>query len=290
MNMNRFYVPFFSPLSFLLSLTILLYSIKSLAEESMSLTGDASSTLSTLSVVNVSTTNDALFHGSRTYRGYKMKDVIAKLFPQFGDGSVIKVTCSDGFTVLLPSSSVKSKRLFLVAKELSESIMPWTRIREGKSEQDAGPFALVWEGEFSNQRGEPWPHGIVSLTLTTDVAAFGPTFPHNTSRDVRKGFLVYREACMSCHSVNLHGGVVGPELNVPRNVTEYWTKDHFQEFVKNPASYRWRTRMMTEGLNLKDVEINDVYTYLKSMKTQKVCNSPKSCKAYEDKVSSPPSS
>jgi hypothetical protein len=69
-----------------------------------------------------------------------------------------------------------------------------------------------------------WPYEVVAIELVN--------FRADVSRDLffghggatqpwRKGFDLFRKECLKCHSLNLQGGDIGPELNVPQNITEY---------------------------------------------------------------------
>jgi hypothetical protein len=43
---------------------------------------------------------------------------------------------------------------------------------------------------------------------------------------------------MKCDSLNVVGGSMAPEFNVPKNITEYWKGDNIIAFAKNPKSFR----------------------------------------------------
>ena len=79
----------------------------------------------------------------------------------------------------------------------------------------------------------------------------------------------------------MEGGVVGPELNIPRNVTEYWSKEHFFGFVANPQTYRFKSRMAIEPVPQGDIAA--IYDYLRTMAGEKVCSSLKECVEWEQR-------
>lgn len=82
--------------------------------------------------------------------------------------------------------------------------------------------------------------------------------------------------CPSCHSVNLVGGDLGPEPNVPRNVTEYWSAAHLAAFVKAPETYRARSKMPGFG-HLADAECAAILTWIATMRGRKICPDGKAC-------------
>ncbi len=55
---------------------------------------------------------------------------------------------------------------------------------------------------------------------------------------------------------------MGPELNSPKNITEYWHKKDILAFIKDPKSYRHNSHM--PSLNLLDKEIDSIYDYLEN--------------------------
>jgi hypothetical protein len=73
---------------------------------------------------------------------------------------------------------------------------------------------------------------------------------------------------MSCHSVNGIGGTVGVELNIPRNVFEYWKPNMLPEFVADPRSFR-RNGKMPGFAHLDKAEIKKILDSLEHMKDRK---------------------
>jgi len=91
----------------------------------------------------------------------------------------------------------------------------------------------------------------------------------NKDSSVMKGFLVFKNECVRCHSINLQGGELGPELNAPQNVAEYWAKDTLKRFIRDASSFRYKTKMPPFP-HLKDQELDEVLDYLEFMKGHKL--------------------
>ena len=103
-----------------------------------------------------------------------------------------------------------------------------------------------------------------------------PTSASQGDDRARRGFLLVKENCLGCHSVNLVGGDLAPELNVPKNVTEYWRKDDIRALVRNAASFRARSKMPAFP-HLADADLDAILYYLETMKAQKLCDEKRAC-------------
>ena len=86
---------------------------------------------------------------------------------------------------------------------------------------------------------------------------------------IYKGFITFKNQCLRCHSINLEGGTIGPELNAPQNVTEYWAKDTLLKFIRDPGAFRYRDKMPSFK-ELSDNHLQEVYGYLEHMKAYKI--------------------
>ncbi|MCB0096992.1 MAG: cytochrome c, partial [Caldilineaceae bacterium] len=86
---------------------------------------------------------------------------------------------------------------------------------------------------------------------------------------VYAGFKRFTENCLRCHSINLQGGVEGPELNIPQNITEYRGHDTLLAFIKNPASFRASSKMPSMEKRYTDAEIESILAYIAWMADHK---------------------
>lgn len=150
-----------------------------------------------------------------------------------------------------------------------EEIGGWSPV-PGKEQFTGAPFYVL------SRRSEtfdafPWPWAVVSIELVDFTERFASLLPSGAEEGSAemKGFRRFRENCLSCHSLNLLGGSVGPELNIPMNITEYHDVQHLARFIRNPTSFRARTGM--PGFpQFSEEEVGEILTYLSSMKENKV--------------------
>jgi mono/diheme cytochrome c family protein len=82
-----------------------------------------------------------------------------------------------------------------------------------------------------------------------------------------RGYESFRDGCIKCHAINREGGHVGPDLNVPQNVTEYRPEDQIRAYIKNPAQFRYGN--MPAHPDMQERELDDLVAYLRAMKDHK---------------------
>jgi mono/diheme cytochrome c family protein len=140
----------------------------------------------------------------------------------------------------------------------------------GRRGLDPGPLYVVWtKPEQRDTHKYPWPYQLAAIELAT----LAKKFPHTVPEGVRardpawRGYEIFRTECIACHSVNLEGGAVGPELNVPRSVLEYWPVNQVKAYIKNPATFRYGNMPSHEHLSAADLDA--LVAYFRAMQARK---------------------
>ncbi|NDD92427.1 hypothetical protein EBZ37_10115 [bacterium] len=139
-----------------------------------------------------------------------------------------------------------------------------------------GPLYLVWENindqSVRTEGDYGWPFQVDRMELVD----FGARFPRlappsNASAQAKLGFAAFRIHCLKCHSLNGEGGKVGPELNFPKNVTEYWRPGLLKAWILNPASFRYGSAMpaISHALPNRAEVADHVLAYLQAMRGAK---------------------
>ncbi len=198
----------------------------------------------------------------------------ASTMPEF---AVVQFNSSDGFSANLEkarlfSADPKASKAFLAIEDPNN---PWPKLA-GK-ETSAGPFYLVWVNPRASRIGpEEWPYGIVSIRILSDAHNVFPNiFPTaDATPNVQNGFRSFRKNCFACHKMNGNGTAsIGPDLNLPRNPTEYFEPKALTALIRNPASLRIWPGMVMRGFPqavIEDAELADLISYLGYMSTHKV--------------------
>lgn len=225
---------------------------------------------------------DPVYKARKSFKGYALRDVMASLpvsARSLGAGWQVVFECADGYRAKLPiDAAIGTDDGLLAFADESAAISGWQPLKQGKQWLTPDPFYLVWQRDESKQR--PWPYAILRIVVEP-IAAEGTaaertaggasaTIPGaNADGAVERGRGIFAAQCAKCHSLNLHGGTLGPELNVPKNVTEYWQEAQLQAFIRNPSAFRAGSKMPAFEPIIGDRGIADVLAYLEAMRDHK---------------------
>ena len=200
---------------------------------------------------------------------------------------LVRFVCSDGYKTSFPFSTILDGEPVLADRLLSYADsegtplpltpnQPWPTRQRGRSSAHAGPYYLLWHGERYGNLRRPWPYQLTRIDLlpVSHLSALEPP----PLAEVGAGHQLYRTYCKSCHSVNLVGGQLGPELNVPQNILSYRDRARLFAFIRDPSSFRYGSKMPgTRHLN--DAQVNQILDYLQAMAGRQVCDSAETCRA-----------
>jgi len=219
---------------------------------------------------------DISYRVPMTYRAVPIASLLAGI--TLPDNSVIEAVALNGFVAQIPPGLLlntdESKAVAWLAIEPQDR--PWPPLPH--KDENAGPFYIVWTGaEVGSIRSEQWPYQLAKLESQPSPAARWPALavdPALPPTDpVRAGQTLFFVQCLTCHKLNGAGAAnVGPDLNVPRNPTEYFTPQGLHDLIRDPRAVRiWPAQAMP-GFPpdyLSDHEIDLVIAYLKHMAGRK---------------------
>lgn len=216
---------------------------------------------------------DPVYLGVKRYEGYPLDELLNKVpgIDQLrsSDAELLFLTL-DGYTPTMPLRTAYTKKGLIAVRDLgAEDGHDWVPFKKGGSTATPAPFYLVWKGLIPNVKEYPWPYQLKKIVIVDPDEYYGPAFPKDASEQI-KGYEVYKKYCIVCHSVNLAGGTFGPELNVPKNITEYWRLKFLREYIKDPRSFSANSKMPSFK-NIGDDELESLISYFKYMRNFKVC-------------------
>ncbi|MBV69961.1 MAG: hypothetical protein CMH52_01305 [Myxococcales bacterium] len=216
-----------------------------------------------------------------TFEGYELNAILA-LSPKYKTldptRHSLRFVCLDGYKTTFSLDSIRGARGVLATRVQGDTPVPWPVKARGKQKQTAGPYYLVWDAETYDEK-RPWPYQLTQIEFISNESVDRRLGTHLKNLD-RAGEALFRTYCLACHSVNLQGGQLGPELNVPKNITEYRSHDYLLAFIKKPQDFRAGSVMPPSPL--KEDEIKSVIVYLGQLKDAKVCSNASQCSDYMD--------
>lgn len=190
----------------------------------------------------------------------------------------ILFTCRDGYQPTIPVRRVTEQRGFLATARSGDAGFTILKLEEGRQKRiDLGPFYVIWENlDDARVRSEGdygWPYQVVQIDLVTFRSRFREmTPPENASSKVVAGFEAFVVHCSKCHTINGHGGDVGPELNYPANPTEYMNDAWLRKWIEDPTTMRLAPRMppLNPELPERARVTDEIVAYLEAMSLHKI--------------------
>lgn len=220
---------------------------------------------------NVEVEFDVVYQKSKRYQGVKFANYLKSrgALPNIVDShSMVEFICTDGYNPFEKLTNLVTQNAFIAMKDLdAPQGQTWISFPYGNSMRTPGTFYLVWPNASSIASKYPWPYGIVALRMGKPEILLRLALPK--SANVDKGFRLFREHCMMCHSINGVGGSVGIDLNVPLNIFEYWQPAKLPLFITSPQNFRKNVNMPAFDY-LEKQEIVELLEYIRHMRQHKI--------------------
>lgn len=208
---------------------------------------------------------DPYYQRVKTWRALPLEPVLRVAFPTQPLASLeFTLRASDGYTVPISGARLLEGGAYLA---FADAAGAWEPI--GEKRANPGPWYLVWKGEAQRDlTTHPRPWALASLAIEPFERVFPLVVPRSTDAKVQRGFQLFREQCVKCHAINQQGGRVGPELNVPKNVTEYRDEAFLRAWIRDPFSFR--VSVMPGSPHLSEEDLSSLLAYLSAMKEVKL--------------------
>lgn len=213
---------------------------------------------------------DPSYETQKSFRGFDFATLLQKTgFPALQADDTLVLTASDGYAPTVSAAQLSQHQAMLVFAEAGQADFQFALLAQGKAMISPAPFYLVWPKAGKAAEHFAWPYQLVKIELIRFQDRYQRVIPpKDASAKVQRGFQLFQQNCLKCHSINLQGGVLGPELNAPKNVTEYWQKADLTAFIRNPESYRYQSKMPAFA-QFSDADIDAVLAYLTEMRQHK---------------------
>ncbi|WP_426689626.1 c-type cytochrome [Rhodanobacter ginsengiterrae] len=222
-------------------------------------------------VRTISVPEDVAFHRTMHYRAVPLIDLLRGL----DAGDHLQFVASDGFAAEIPATLLLNDRGSKAWLAIEDPAHPWPPL---PGHGRAAPFYIVWTRPQAAHVGpEQWPYQLAGIRKLTDLARRFPALQPDpalaANSAIRRGFVVFQQTCLACHTLNGQGDAkLGPDLNLPHNPTEYLRADLLRAFIRDPQSLRRWPQAKMPGFDrnaLSDADLDAVLAYLRHMAGRK---------------------
>lgn len=235
--------------------------------------------LSMKEITSVRINNNRAYPGvDMTYTAIKLCDLLKPY--RIHSKTMLEFIAADQFAVLIPAKKImqcgKNDAIGYLAIEPKKK---WPIIKNN-TDTTAGPFDVIWVNpEKSYISDEYWAWSTIKIVghdkLDPNKFVTPPKVDDPTIRkQVINGYDIYISHCAGCHTMNNIGkGQIRPDLNIPKNPTEYYPDDRvLKKFIRNPQSIRKIKNDRMSGSSeqfLSEKDLNDLLIYFHYMAKNK---------------------
>ncbi|WP_268846329.1 c-type cytochrome [Flavobacterium aestivum] len=219
----------------------------------------------------VTVTNDPVYHKTKRYQAVNALTLITSeidLSKVDTKDTKIVFECIDGYKPEMPLALFLASKPYLAYKDLDTKGTDWEPISKNGNKMDAAPFYLVYTDAPADDDHYKWPYNLIKIHLEPIDKSKADLYPKEISKVT--GYNLFQNQCITCHAINGIGGEMGPELNYPKSVTEYWIENELVDYIVNPASFRNKVKMPTLGITKQQSQ--EIVEYLKYMAKNKKQN------------------
>jgi mono/diheme cytochrome c family protein len=213
---------------------------------------------------------DPVYKKHKRYTGYWLLDILRLAGIRPDPKTIWTFTALDGYKASVAVADVLQSgcKAFVAIADLDKE-EGWEKIQQGKEWISPGPYYLVWQTPMVDVTPRiklPWPYQMVEISIHQ-----ADETPQNfSSESAARGQKIFQQSCIACHSLNLEGGTVGPELNVPKNILEYEDRKFLKEFISDPSSFRAKSKMPAFHNTLSTQDLDNLLDYLAWMGKHKI--------------------
>ena len=213
---------------------------------------------------------DPVYNTKKQYLAYPLTGIIKSLAKQSTKSltnRILVFSAADGYKVSMSYQDALLEKGYIAFKDLSAKNASWVEFKFGNERITPAPYYLLWTNPDLDKWRYPSPFQLTSISLQSADSYFSAAAPLSSNAQVKQGFSLFSRYCIRCHSVNHTGGNLGPELNQPKNITDYFTVQQLTDFILDAPSLRPKTKMPVFKSILNNEDALAIQHYLKAMKS-----------------------
>lgn len=214
--------------------------------------------------------DDPVYHKNKRY---KAVNAVYLLQNETGFSKIdiqntkIVFECIDGYKPEMPLELFLKAKPYIAFQDMdAPNGVKWETISKNGNPMNAAPFYLVYPSISPRDNRYKWPYNLIKIKLEPLDNTKEALFPKNDKK-VESGYELFQKQCITCHALNGIGGTMGPELNYPKSVTEYWIEKQLVQYIIDPTAFRHNVKMPKLGITKK--ESQEIVDYLKYMSEYK---------------------
>lgn len=210
-----------------------------------------------------------LYKKNKRYDAFALQDVLKLAYPNLKSidpSNDISFLALDEYESIASLSKLNNPNAFLAYKDID--FPNWEPIESNQA--NPGPFFLIWKGrKHTNKDGYPWPYQVVKINLARFEEQYPEVFPHKAplKSAVFKGYSIFKNRCIACHSMNKQGGKIGPDLNAPQSIVAYRSRKMIKAYIKQPSKYRYTK--MPDHRDLSETDLNALVDFFQYKSKQR---------------------
>ncbi|RAL20379.1 hypothetical protein DL240_17515 [Lujinxingia litoralis] len=217
------------------------------------------------------TVEDPYFEATKTFRAVPLLPLLMEAYSMSSAELArydFTLESIDGYAAPIPGARLTEPGAY-VAFEDVEYAPNWEPI--GPADADPAPLYLIWIHDHQDNTSiYPRPWQLRRVTIVSQEASRKVTAPLGLAEDHEAwaGYELFQTRCVMCHAINRSGGRVGPELNLPMNITEYREREQTLRFIRNAQAFRYSQMPAFEDLS--PAELASLWSYLEAMRERKI--------------------
>ena len=216
------------------------------------------------------TVEDPYYEKTKTFRAIELLPVLEEAYGMSSAelaGQDFMLEAIDGYAAPIPGSRLTEPGAYLAFQDMEYS-PGWEPI--GPAQADPAPLYLVWTGEHQTDTSvypRPWKLRKIAITSPESSRELVAPLGLDEDHEAWAGFELFQARCVQCHAINRSGGRVGPELNLPMNITEYREREQTLRFIQNAQAFRYS--QMPSFEDLSQAQLASLWSYLEAMRDRK---------------------